>query len=391
MKYTMIFLSLLISLCSAKTRQNNPLWQRLGKSPGNTSLLLSIALQSNTSHLHHQVRTRSELSSLEYGKYLNNSAIHEMLHDPVTMALWDDFLQTFETKKRNDNEKYNVYWTNKHADIIYLWLTMDKIEEIFQSEMYIHQHTDTKDILHRSSTEIKLPKNVEDTILFLDGLDNFPTTMQMQLRSGNKKSKYQYPDKRDQDPVVTGNYIRTLYNVPAGAAATSSENSLLIGSFLHEYYSKEDLITYLNMHSVPVTSLPDVKESCTSTGSPTSEASLDVQVALGVSWSSHSSVFCYDTLRNNNQVFSDANQEPFLKFMREINGLETPPLVVSISYSDDECAIPKDYAQAVNNEFMKAALKGITILVASGDNGVLGSDISSECTGDTSCNYFQVC
>ena len=50
------------------------------------------------------------------------------------------------------------------------------------------------------------------------------------------------------------------------------------------------------------------------------------------------------------------------------------------SYSDDECAVPKDYASRVNDELMKAGMKGITVVASSGDNGIYGSILESYCS-----------
>jgi tripeptidyl-peptidase-1 len=60
------------------------------------------------------------------------------------------------------------------------------------------------------------------------------------------------------------------------------------------------------------------------------------------------------------------------------------PLVFSTSYGEDETAeVPSDYADRVNTEFMKAGLRGISILFASGDSGA-ASD-SGTCPNDRFC------
>eukprot|EP00919_Chromeraceae_sp_WS-2016_P006762 GHVR01015884.1.p1 GENE.GHVR01015884.1~~GHVR01015884.1.p1 ORF type:complete len:824 (-),score=111.03 GHVR01015884.1:2728-5199(-) len=48
------------------------------------------------------------------------------------------------------------------------------------------------------------------------------------------------------------------------------------------------------------------------------------------------------------------------------------PLVHSLSYGDDELDMPPEYANRLHVEFMKAALRGMTVLVASGDSGAVG-------------------
>lgn len=66
--------------------------------------------------------------------------------------------------------------------------------------------------------------------------------------------------------------------------------------------------------------------------------------------------------------------EPFLKFMTTLSN--TPdaevPLVVSVSYGEDEASTSKEYADRLNVEFQKAGARGISLLFSSGDNGVAG-------------------
>merc|ERR1719438_520442 len=48
------------------------------------------------------------------------------------------------------------------------------------------------------------------------------------------------------------------------------------------------------------------------------------------------------------------------------------PLVVSVSYGEDEKSTTQEYADRLNVEFQKAGARGISLLFSSGDNGVAG-------------------
>lgn len=45
--------------------------------------------------------------------------------------------------------------------------------------------------------------------------------------------------------------------------------------------------------------------------------------------------------------------------------------------------MPEEYARRVNNEFLKAGAKGITVVVSGGDNGIQGSRLISFCNTAT--------
>jgi len=54
---------------------------------------------------------------------------------------------------------------------------------------------------------------------------------------------------------------------------------------------------------------------------------------------------------------------------------QTPPLVFSISYGDDEPSVTLDYASRCNVEFQKRGVQGTSILFSSGDDGVGGARV----------------
>jgi tripeptidyl-peptidase-1 len=66
-------------------------------------------------------------------------------------------------------------------------------------------------------------------------------------------------------------------------------------------------------------------------------------------------------------------------------GVYKPTNVISISYGTAEIDLPANYQQRQCNEFLKLALQGHTILVASGDFGVAvnpGDHGKIGCIGD---------
>ncbi len=68
-----------------------------------------------------------------------------------------------------------------------------------------------------------------------------------------------------------------------------------------------------------------------------------------------------------------ATDYSLLGWVDDLTGLEAPPLVVSISYAlDSSNQLSDEYQEAASTQFMKAAALGISLIVASGDNGCWG-------------------
>lgn len=82
---------------------------------------------------------------------------------------------------------------------------------------------------------------------------------------------------------------------------------------------------------------------------------------------------------------SNAN-EPYLEFLEGLLDMddEALPKVVSISYTDDEQSTPRAYALHVCDLFAQVAARGVSVLVASGDDGAYGVDRSDCAVNDGS-------
>uniref|UniRef100_K7FPF8 Tripeptidyl peptidase 1 n=1 Tax=Pelodiscus sinensis TaxID=13735 RepID=K7FPF8_PELSI len=63
------------------------------------------------------------------------------------------------------------------------------------------------------------------------------------------------------------------------------------------------------------------------------------------------------------------SQEPFLAWLLLLSNMSSVPWVHSVSYGDYEDSLSRAYLERVNVEFMKAAVRGLTVLFASGDEG----------------------
>ena len=72
-----------------------------------------------------------------------------------------------------------------------------------------------------------------------------------------------------------------------------------------------------------------------------------------------------------------------LQWLNDVSLCPRPPLVFSISYSDNEHGVELVFASRVNVELQKAGARGITIIDSSGDGGVGGTQ------PDNSCKTFQ--
>jgi len=105
---------------------------------------------------------------------------------------------------------------------------------------------------------------------------------------------------------------------------------------------------------------------------PGIEAELDIQFIMGVGIGINTTFWSTAGQQPNN-----TENEPFLVWLYAVGNQSNVPTVFSVSYGDNENTVDFNYAVRVGVEFQKLGLRGISIMTASGDGGVAGSQPTS--------------
>ncbi|OQS02829.1 tripeptidyl-peptidase [Thraustotheca clavata] len=172
---------------------------------------------------------------------------------------------------------------------------------------------------------------------------------------------------------VTPKFLRVLYDIPPPNELSVQDNrsTQSIASFYENSFNLTDLTDFYQ----------DIGESLfgpiIARGNqindeliPHSEASLDLQYISAMA--PNATTYVWSMAGRNPFSYID---EPFLEWANDVLDQDRPPLVHSISYSDNEknlAEINPDYMHAFDKMLMKMALRGLTVLVSSGDDGVMG-------------------
>ncbi|GLE04692.1 hypothetical protein PINS_up013671 [Pythium insidiosum] len=392
------------------------LWRRRERADpaGDVTFRVVLATHNSQDDLDAVVQAVSDVTSDQYGQFLGLRDVqhHWRPHADAVRAL-EKALARFQADGANE-----LHVLHPVRDSARLRMSVATAEKVFQTTLYeFEHHSDAGVRVVRPLKEYVVPQDIAEHVVFVDGLEAFPTPRQAQLMARGLAARGD-PDAREQDRdpfavtsqdsvspgdiLVTPQRIRQQYGIPDDAQqwnGSHPKNKLVISAFLKEFYAENDLKMFLQDHEPDsvvrdAISFPAHHGNClagegTKRGpdGATGEASLDVQVAMSLTRSNNVEVLCYQDVRDTSRPFADDNQEPFLTFMQAVNAMEPAPAVVSVSYTDEECAVPRGYLLAVNREFQKAAARGITVLISSGDAGVQGSHMTTFC-GIESCSRF---
>jgi tripeptidyl-peptidase I len=169
--------------------------------------------------------------------------------------------------------------------------------------------------------------------------------------------------------------IKSFYNV--GDSRGSSSSTQCVYATISQYFSPADLEYFQSFLALPDQPLThsiggysnDAK--CVSDSSACSESNLDVQYIMATSLGSPTTYWYSDL------IFSD--------WMVTVAHTLNPPLIYSISYGAEESSVSVSEMAAFNTQIIQLLATGITVFVASGDDGAVPRKVRSK--GSSSCMY----
>uniref|UniRef100_UPI00358E5A33 tripeptidyl-peptidase 1 n=1 Tax=Myxine glutinosa TaxID=7769 RepID=UPI00358E5A33 len=171
---------------------------------------------------------------------------------------------------------------------------------------------------------------------------------------------------------VTPAIIRARYNLSSSDVGRHPNSSQAVAQFLEQHFHALDLKEFMGMFGNGFAHRSSVARVVGPDGGLHAglEASLDVEYVMSTGANVSTWFWSTPGLREG--------QEPFLQWLVALSNMSSLPWVHSISYGDDEDSLSAVYMQRVNREFMKAGLRGLTLLFASGDNGAGCKEMSKE-------------
>jgi tripeptidyl-peptidase-1 len=155
-----------------------------------------------------------------------------------------------------------------------------------------------------------------------------------------------------------------------GQSSNRSDVAIFLQSFRPEAVAAADSFTVQIIANGSNQQTPD-NATQLSAGTDV-EGNLDAETIIGLTWPTP--LTAYDTggsppFLQDDLTFNNTN-EPYLTWLQYILAQSSIPQVISTSYGDDEQTVPYSYANSVCNGFAQLGARGISVLLAAGDNGV---------------------
>jgi len=298
-------------------------------------------------------------SSPKYGQWLKpQDIINKISPSAEKVKVVTDFVESFGVK----GDKIRV---SKYNDLVFVTMPISIAESMFRTEFALFRSTLQREVvIPRITKPYFLPTEVASVVSLVDEIMRFPA-----IRNSPKSYGYE----SSTDPAfsscgtkcagfTTPSVLESAYSFTQLTSAAPG-NSMSVAEFQYQYYDQTDLDTFSSACGVTSTVATTIGGNnpniCTNLGGCV-EALLDIEyidavanpIPLTVIYSSS-----FSLLNWVNGVISMAN----------------PPLVHSVSYGNDEVQQTSvAYMNSCNVQFMMAGSLGLSILFASGDQGVWG-------------------
>lgn len=320
----------------------------------------------NVKKLERTLLSVSDPASKAYGKHLSKEQISKIL--PVSDKAVSAVKNLF---KRHGVSKADIS-SNFNNDMIQVRLTTKQAEEMFGTKVSKFTHKSKTSIqLHRAVTSYSLPAEVAQHVDFIGDLVTLPNVRESILAGADVGGRGNWPNSCDGDSETTSGckglvqpaVLNQRYQVDANTTAVP-KNSMGVAEFQGQYYDADDLNLFgTGCHknvTVDVTVGTNEPAGCGLGGCV--ESLLDIEYIRGVSPEIPLTVIY-------------ASEYSLLNYAMKLQSMDSPPLVNSVSYGNDEKQqVSKEYIFNTATQFMKVGAMGLSVLFASGDQGVCGRE-----------------
>ncbi|KAH6707490.1 subtilisin-like protein [Leptodontidium sp. MPI-SDFR-AT-0119] len=372
-------------------------WTYQGPADYETILHLRLILKSvDGNSLSDKLMDISTPGNEDYGKHLTQEQLGSLVApDPGSVDLLISWLNSFSGVS---DVAYSV-----HASSISFKSTVSAASSMLATEFGVFQVTNGNGSVVRS-LEYSLPDYLSQHIGLIHPVTYFPPTEgtnSMSVGEDAKRSEEPVAPiyRRDVEPellkacqTITPTCIAKMYNIDytPPSNTTPSGSCLGVAGFLEQYINHNDITSFVRKYgnSASIRANPGTFTVELVNGGSNNESAAGIEATLDMEYSMPFTgslpVVYYSTAGRPPSIGPDGQEipldqvyaEPYLEWLEYMlakpNGVI--PQVISISYTDTEQTVPRDYAVHVCDLFGRLTARGVSIIDASGDGGVAGQE-----------------
>jgi len=379
-------------------------WESLGHPPTGTTIDLYIALRpcqesalidalyevSDPTHPRHVLLTtpplepysRVPLFRFRYGAHLSKEQVAELVRPyPDTLELVSSWLVHHGVRSSSISTTHGGAWLTV-TDVL-----VSQANQLLGASYQLYRHAERNDTIIRT-VGYALPAVLHTHIQTVAPTTDFASAHvlpQTPRRHPVREAAAQADPAsrelvtvlsgRDDEDEVTTSLLRLLYKTSAYVPAATDKNSLGVLGLMNEYPSQADLTKFMtdfrNDARAATFTVEQVNGGGNDPSNPGMEANVDIQYTGAMAYPTP--LIYYST--GGYGRWSAATGEPlpgdaYLVWLRYMLDQPKVPQTISVSYALPERDRPLEYATALCDLFLQLGVRGVSVLVSSGDNGV---------------------
>jgi len=272
------------------------------------------------------------------------------------------------------------------------WLTLtgmpvSQVNELLDASYQLYRHVGMEDSTILRTVGYSLPEVLHAHVEAVAPTTFFSTSTSWQTQrersfstteaQGNVEPRELVTKLSSRQDLVVPEFLRWLYKTYGYVPAATDKNVLGIVGYNNEFPSPTDLSLFMaifrkeavraNFIVEPINGGPDKYD----TNLPSGEANLNMQYAQAIAFPTPHVFYSiggkYEWHDNGKPIAGKDSESTWLKYLL---GKDKIPQTISISYGVNETVIPREYAKVICNLFKQLGARGVSILAASGDDGV---------------------
>lgn len=343
-------------------------------SPEVTHDVVFVVKHKNLDELSRILYETSDPSSSNYGKHMSREEVANLTSNPDSLE---------SVRKYLVEQGVAIISTTKYGDRIKARAPISLWEEMFNTEFHTFSYL-LEGVVGNNSSSQNTKNNLVRTAKYY-----LPECLDEHVES--VFNTVQMPNIRHNSVILTSTSASTRLQAITGAITPAVLNKAYhinrnqghpratqaVYESLGQSYSPADLSEFQRIYSLPIIPVnmsigghSTTSAYCKSNSDLCSEGSLDIQYMMAVSQSP--------------TTYYYVEYQSFSSFLSLVLDSANPPLVISISYGQDEGGVSYSEMSYFNVQALKLGAMGITIVVASGDDGAL-SDLARG--QPTNCGY----
>ncbi|WFD01320.1 hypothetical protein MYAM1_004082 [Malassezia yamatoensis] len=376
-------------------------WTKRALSNGNSPVRVWLGTALNQTRIQEEIEAISDPCSSRYGEYLDANQTQELLSG--TDSSTND-VERWLAKRR-------IEWKQPVAGMYAVDMPVKDASRHFNTTYHEYQHHENGHrVLYARSHQVP-DELLGQVTVFGSRLHRVDRREKMISYDSAHQRRSNTQDDTLHDlcaEPVHPDCMRRMYGTATYQVQRPNANRIGVAGFLNQAPDWNDVQAYAKQYRPDATNVSYTMEFSSMHSNHTfeqakkhseNEAGLDVEMVVTQAYpipvTFYSTAGRADHLTDTNDRFASDN-EPFLDLFQYLLALpeDQLPSVLSVSYSDPEESVPEAYAQRVCMYAGLLGIRGVTLLVGSGDTGVSWQS-ASECSAKkyqpwfpSTCPYF---